>query len=69
MKRASKAKYGTTKPSRHIRGNMESMANCMNHLKIKGSSMASRLAGSGSKMDFSCTVRHHAYTRKIFSTK
>ncbi|KAJ1412761.1 hypothetical protein SESBI_20195 [Sesbania bispinosa] len=57
-KRASKAKYGTTKPSRHIRGNMESMANCMNHLNIKGSSKASRVAGRrGSRMDFSCTAR------------
>jgi len=30
----------------------------VNHLKIKGSSTARRVAGrSGSKIDFSCTVR------------
>ncbi|KEH25338.1 hypothetical protein MTR_6g017320 [Medicago truncatula] len=58
IKRANKAKYGTIKPSRHIRGNMENIANFMNHLKIKGSSKASMVAGrSGNKMDFSCTVK------------
>ncbi|WVZ01702.1 hypothetical protein V8G54_022508 [Vigna mungo] len=69
-KRASKAKYATTKLSRHIRGNMESMANCVNHLKIKGSSTARRVAGRrGSRIDFSCTKRNTTNLEKKTSKR